>query len=148
MSICPSTFVAAPNLIYFLIVFLSQTDMDSTNLYAYISIIALFVCIPPAIIVSLVLIFLSYILNNIFLQLVSLLVFFLCKTLYLYFWYRTCSFLECLTFSYLNFHSVTRVIPLSCCTRTFDQEITTCKEIEHSRSRNSWENEEKTIKQE
>ena len=29
-----------------------QTDMDSTNLYAYISIIALFVCIPPAIIVS------------------------------------------------------------------------------------------------
>lgn len=29
-----------------------QTDMDSTNIYAYISIIALFVCIPPAIIVS------------------------------------------------------------------------------------------------
>ena len=26
--------------------------MDSTNIYAYISIIALFVCIPPAIIVS------------------------------------------------------------------------------------------------
>jgi solute carrier family 35, member E1 len=42
--------------------------MDSTNLYAYISIIALFVCIPPAIIVSLVLIYLHYILNNIFLQ--------------------------------------------------------------------------------
>lgn len=33
------------------IVFL-QTDMDSTNVYAYISIIALFVCIPPAIIVK------------------------------------------------------------------------------------------------
>lgn len=29
-----------------------QTDMDSTNIYAYISIIALIVCIPPAIIVS------------------------------------------------------------------------------------------------
>ncbi|RRT46191.1 hypothetical protein BHE74_00002142 [Ensete ventricosum] len=29
-----------------------QTDMDSTNIYAYISIIALFVCIPPAILVS------------------------------------------------------------------------------------------------
>lgn len=29
-----------------------QTDMDSTNLYAYISIIALIVCIPPAVIVS------------------------------------------------------------------------------------------------
>lgn len=29
-----------------------QTDMDSTNVYAYISIIALFVCIPPALIVS------------------------------------------------------------------------------------------------
>ncbi|KVI00988.1 protein of unknown function DUF250 [Cynara cardunculus var. scolymus] len=28
------------------------TDMDSTNLYAYISIIALFVCIPPAIILE------------------------------------------------------------------------------------------------
>ncbi|KAL2494979.1 Triose phosphate/phosphate translocator TPT [Forsythia ovata] len=28
----------------------AMTDMDSTNLYAYISIIALFVCIPPAII--------------------------------------------------------------------------------------------------
>ncbi|KAG0495810.1 hypothetical protein HPP92_000501 [Vanilla planifolia] len=27
----------------------AMTDMDSTNLYAYISIIALFVCIPPAI---------------------------------------------------------------------------------------------------
>ncbi|KRX71032.1 Triose phosphate/phosphate translocator TPT, chloroplastic, partial [Trichinella patagoniensis] len=27
-----------------------MTDMDSTNLYAYISIIALIVCIPPAII--------------------------------------------------------------------------------------------------
>jgi len=54
-----------------------QTDMDSTNLYAYISIIALFVCIPPALIVSLVLIYLHYILNNIFLQFVSLLVFLL-----------------------------------------------------------------------
>jgi hypothetical protein len=31
---------------------LLQVDMDSTNLYAYISIIALIVCIPPAIIVS------------------------------------------------------------------------------------------------
>lgn len=29
-----------------------QTDMDSTNIYAYISIIALIVCIPPAVIVS------------------------------------------------------------------------------------------------
>lgn len=29
-----------------------QTDMDSTNIYAYISIIALIVCIPPALIVS------------------------------------------------------------------------------------------------
>ncbi|KAK6133492.1 hypothetical protein DH2020_032785 [Rehmannia glutinosa] len=29
-----------------------NTDMDSTNLYAYISIIALIVCIPPALIVS------------------------------------------------------------------------------------------------
>ncbi|KAL3617099.1 hypothetical protein CASFOL_039493 [Castilleja foliolosa] len=28
----------------------AMTDMDSTNLYAYISIIALIVCIPPAII--------------------------------------------------------------------------------------------------
>lgn len=32
--------------------FFLQTDMDSTNVYAYISIIALFVCLPPAIIVS------------------------------------------------------------------------------------------------
>ncbi|XP_048637370.1 triose phosphate/phosphate translocator, chloroplastic isoform X3 [Brassica napus] len=32
--------------------FLLQTDMDSTNVYAYISIIALFVCLPPAIIVE------------------------------------------------------------------------------------------------
>ncbi|KAF8666970.1 hypothetical protein HU200_053137 [Digitaria exilis] len=31
---------------------LSQTGMDSTNLYAYISIIALIVCIPPAIIID------------------------------------------------------------------------------------------------
>ncbi|KAM3406934.1 hypothetical protein ACQJBY_000775 [Aegilops geniculata] len=31
----------------------AMTDMDSTNLYAYISIIALIVCIPPALIVSL-----------------------------------------------------------------------------------------------
>jgi hypothetical protein len=31
-----------------------QTDMDSTNIYAYISIIALIVCIPPAIIVSMI----------------------------------------------------------------------------------------------
>lgn len=31
---------------------LFQTDMDSTNVYAYISIIALIVCLPPAIIVS------------------------------------------------------------------------------------------------
>lgn len=31
---------------------LLQTDMDSTNVYAYISIIALIVCIPPAVIVS------------------------------------------------------------------------------------------------
>ncbi|KAK1426470.1 hypothetical protein QVD17_15144 [Tagetes erecta] len=30
----------------------AMTDMDSTNLYAYISIIALFVCIPPAIILE------------------------------------------------------------------------------------------------
>ncbi|KAI4306444.1 hypothetical protein L6164_029720 [Bauhinia variegata] len=30
----------------------AMTDMDSTNVYAYISIIALFVCIPPAIIVE------------------------------------------------------------------------------------------------
>ncbi|KDO77699.1 hypothetical protein CISIN_1g013023mg [Citrus sinensis] len=30
----------------------AMTDMDSTNIYAYISIIALFVCIPPAIIVE------------------------------------------------------------------------------------------------
>ncbi|XP_062013082.1 triose phosphate/phosphate translocator TPT, chloroplastic [Rosa rugosa] len=30
----------------------AMTDMDSTNLYAYISIIALFVCIPPALIVE------------------------------------------------------------------------------------------------
>ncbi|GAB2298639.1 hypothetical protein Dimus_032709 [Dionaea muscipula] len=30
----------------------AMTDMDSTNIYAYISIIALFVCIPPAIIVD------------------------------------------------------------------------------------------------
>ncbi|CAL5097673.1 unnamed protein product [Urochloa decumbens] len=30
----------------------AMTDMDSTNLYAYISIIALFVCIPPAIIIE------------------------------------------------------------------------------------------------
>ncbi|XP_021765982.1 triose phosphate/phosphate translocator, chloroplastic [Chenopodium quinoa] len=30
----------------------AMTDMDSTNLYAYISIIALFVCLPPAIIVE------------------------------------------------------------------------------------------------
>ncbi|KAL3617097.1 hypothetical protein CASFOL_039491 [Castilleja foliolosa] len=30
----------------------AMTDMDSTNLYAYISIIALFVCIPPAIILA------------------------------------------------------------------------------------------------
>lgn len=39
---------------FFLIIswFLLQTDMDSTNLYAYISIIALIVCIPPALIVS------------------------------------------------------------------------------------------------
>ncbi|XP_019083061.1 PREDICTED: triose phosphate/phosphate translocator TPT, chloroplastic-like [Camelina sativa] len=29
-----------------------MTDMDSTNVYAYISIIALFICIPPAIIVE------------------------------------------------------------------------------------------------
>lgn len=29
-----------------------QTDMDSTNLYAYISIIALIVCLPPAIILE------------------------------------------------------------------------------------------------
>ncbi|PKI55371.1 hypothetical protein CRG98_024222 [Punica granatum] len=33
-------------------VILAQTDMDSTNVYAYISIIALFVCLPPAIIVE------------------------------------------------------------------------------------------------
>ncbi|WZZ02218.1 hypothetical protein YC2023_074546 [Brassica napus] len=30
----------------------AMTDMDSTNVYAYISIIALFVCLPPAIIVK------------------------------------------------------------------------------------------------
>ncbi|KAG5395189.1 hypothetical protein IGI04_025152 [Brassica rapa subsp. trilocularis] len=30
----------------------AMTDMDSTNVYAYISIIALFVCLPPAIIVE------------------------------------------------------------------------------------------------
>ncbi|GLT82808.1 hypothetical protein SLE2022_011470 [Rubroshorea leprosula] len=30
----------------------AMTDMDSTNVYAYISIIALFVCIPPAIIIE------------------------------------------------------------------------------------------------
>ncbi|URD94025.1 Triose phosphate phosphate translocator [Musa troglodytarum] len=30
----------------------AMTDMDSTNVYAYISIIALFVCIPPAILVE------------------------------------------------------------------------------------------------
>lgn len=30
----------------------AMTDMDSTNVYAYISIIALFVCIPPALIVE------------------------------------------------------------------------------------------------
>ncbi|XP_021294894.1 triose phosphate/phosphate translocator, chloroplastic isoform X1 [Herrania umbratica] len=30
----------------------AMTDMDSTNIYAYISIIALFVCIPPAIILE------------------------------------------------------------------------------------------------
>ncbi|XP_024031069.1 triose phosphate/phosphate translocator, chloroplastic [Morus notabilis] len=30
----------------------AMTDMDSTNIYAYISIIALFVCIPPALIVE------------------------------------------------------------------------------------------------
>ncbi|XP_021902211.1 triose phosphate/phosphate translocator TPT, chloroplastic, partial [Carica papaya] len=30
----------------------AMTDMDSTNIYAYISIIALFVCIPPAIFVE------------------------------------------------------------------------------------------------
>ncbi|KAK9681989.1 hypothetical protein RND81_10G042000 [Saponaria officinalis] len=30
----------------------AMTDMDSTNLYAYISIIALFVCLPPAIIIE------------------------------------------------------------------------------------------------
>ncbi|KAG6777082.1 hypothetical protein POTOM_016884 [Populus tomentosa] len=30
----------------------AMTDMDSTNIYAYISIIALFVCIPPAILVE------------------------------------------------------------------------------------------------
>ncbi|XP_057464079.1 triose phosphate/phosphate translocator, chloroplastic isoform X2 [Actinidia eriantha] len=30
----------------------AMTDMDSTNLYAYISIIALFVCIPPALILE------------------------------------------------------------------------------------------------
>ncbi|XP_010529169.1 PREDICTED: triose phosphate/phosphate translocator TPT, chloroplastic-like [Tarenaya hassleriana] len=30
----------------------AMTDMDSTNVYAYISIIALFVCIPPAVIVE------------------------------------------------------------------------------------------------
>ncbi|KAK3431364.1 hypothetical protein EUGRSUZ_E03242 [Eucalyptus grandis] len=30
----------------------AMTDMDSTNIYAYISIIALFVCIPPAIIIE------------------------------------------------------------------------------------------------
>ncbi|KAL6624737.1 hypothetical protein ACP70R_032058 [Stipagrostis hirtigluma subsp. patula] len=30
----------------------AMTDMDSTNLYAYISIIALFVCIPPALIIE------------------------------------------------------------------------------------------------
>jgi len=40
------------------IVFL-QTDMDSTNVYAYISIIALFVCIPPAIIVKSLSLFLT-----------------------------------------------------------------------------------------
>ncbi|KAF9588187.1 hypothetical protein IFM89_008201, partial [Coptis chinensis] len=37
---------------YLLILTLSQTDMDSTNLYAYISIIALIVCIPLAIILE------------------------------------------------------------------------------------------------
>lgn len=43
-------------LFFFVLIFLptSQTDMDSTNLYAYISIIALIVCIPPAIIVSII----------------------------------------------------------------------------------------------
>jgi hypothetical protein len=30
----------------------SQTGMDSTNVYAYISIIALLVCIPPAVLAS------------------------------------------------------------------------------------------------
>ncbi|XP_065879187.1 triose phosphate/phosphate translocator, chloroplastic isoform X2 [Euphorbia lathyris] len=30
----------------------AMTDMDSTNVYAYISIIALFVCIPPALIIE------------------------------------------------------------------------------------------------
>ncbi|MQJ84147.1 hypothetical protein EI014_25675, partial [Escherichia coli] len=30
----------------------AMTDMDSTNIYAYISIIALFVCIPPALILE------------------------------------------------------------------------------------------------
>lgn len=33
---------------------IEQTGMDSTNVYAYISIIALLVCIPPALFVSLV----------------------------------------------------------------------------------------------
>lgn len=45
--------LAGPNYIaswHFFIIL--QTDMDSTNVYAYISIIALIVCIPPAIIVS------------------------------------------------------------------------------------------------
>ncbi|KAF9590142.1 hypothetical protein IFM89_031746 [Coptis chinensis] len=39
-------------LILFADTYLLQTDMDSTNLYAYISIIALIVCIPPAIILE------------------------------------------------------------------------------------------------
>lgn len=41
--------------VYNLSIFIAllQTDMDSTNVYAYISIIALFVCLPPAIFVSL-----------------------------------------------------------------------------------------------
>ncbi|KAL0906169.1 hypothetical protein M5K25_024640 [Dendrobium thyrsiflorum] len=36
----------------FISAMISNTDMDSTNLYAYISIIALIVCIPPAIIIE------------------------------------------------------------------------------------------------